>query len=221
MSNLWLEPVVEYYKIFFGDNADIVIDVGTRDGEDANFIKEKLNSKKVYAIDARENAVKETKTKYPDFMVFHTAITNYDGITSFCEVISDDKDYAGSSSIYNNKFERPEYEHLVIEVPTIRMKTFMDRHGLYDKTIDIMKVDIEGYTAQFLYSMDQYIYNVKMFHLETEKEATHDDHKNNLEVASYMREKGFRLIATQYEWDEEIEDQIWINKNFIEERYYG
>ena len=221
MSNNWLKPLVDYYKIFFGDNANLIIDVGTRDGDDAYFLQQALGASEIYTIDAREKAVKSTVEKYPHFKTFHIAIANYDGVTQFCEVISEDKDYAGSSSISNYKFSRPEYEHIVIEMPVIRMKTFMDRNALYDKTIDIIKVDIEGYTAQFLYSMDQYIHNVKMFHVETEKNATHRDHKNSSAVAAYMQEKDFMLIATQYEWGDEIEDQIWVNKKFLEKKHYG
>lgn len=221
MSNSWLNPLVNYYKIFFGEKANIIIDVGTRDGDDAFFLQQLLNANEIYTIDAREKAVQETINKYPNFKTFHTAIANYDGFTQFCEVISEDKDYAGSSSISNYKFSRPEYEHIIIEIPVLRMKTFMDRNDLYNKVIDIIKIDIEGYTAQFLYSMDQYIYNVKMFHMETEKNATHKDHRNSADVASYMREKGFMLVATQYEWGEEIEDQIWVNKKFLEKKHYG
>ena len=52
------------------------------------------------------DAVEITKEKYPDFNVFHTAISNYDGTTTFCSVLSEDPDYVGSSSIYNKKFKR-------------------------------------------------------------------------------------------------------------------
>lgn len=203
---------VSYYKIFFGNTAKVIFDVGTRDGDDAEYLRKALKGETIFAIDARHDAVEKTKKKYPEFRVFETAISNYTGTTSFCVVKSKNKDYSGSSSIYNNKFDRPEYAYEEIEVPVTTMKDFIENNNLENCIIDFMKVDIEGYTAQLLYGMGNYISNVKFFHLETEKYATHNDHKNSADVADYMRKRGFKLIGMQYEWGEDIEDQIWVNE---------
>ena len=106
LSSYWLEPLVSYYKIYFGDTAENIFDIGTRDGDDANFLKQELNTTNVYAIEARPQAAKLTKEKYPDFMVFETAVSDFSGETEFYEIVSEDADYVGSSSIYNNKFEK-------------------------------------------------------------------------------------------------------------------
>lgn len=215
LSTSWIRPAIDYYKIFFGDTADIVIDVGTRDGDDAFLISNELNSKYIYAIDAREEAVEETKNKYSNFNIFHTAISDYIGTTKFCSVISDDKDYAGSSSISNYKFAREEYKHKIIEVPVTTMDTFIEQNNLAFKFLDFVKVDIEGYTWEFLKGFQNHMNNVKMFHLETEIRSTHKKHKNSKEIKKYLKSKNFILVGTQYEWDSEIEDQIWINKYLI------
>ena len=215
MSVDWISPVIEYYKIFFGENADIIIDVGTRDGDDAYLIKEKLNGVYIYAIDARKEAAEETKNKYPNFNVFETAISNYVGTTKFYSVVSDNKDYSGSSSIYNKKFRRKEYKHEVIEVPVTTMDNFIESNSLEYKYLDIVKVDIEGYTYQFLEGFAKHMNNVKLFHLETEKHSTHKNHKNNKEIAELLQKNAFVLVAKQYEWGSDLEDQIWVNKYLI------
>jgi len=215
LSNYWIKPVIDYYKIFFGDVADIVIDVGTRDGDDAFLIQNELNSKYIYAIDAREEAANETKNKYPNFNVFHTAISDFMGTTNFCSVVSEDKDYSGSSSIYNYKFKRKEYAHEIIEVPVTTMDNFIETNNLDYKFLDVVKVDIEGYTWEFLQGFNKHMNNVKLFHLETEKISTHKKHKNSEKIKDFMQEKNFILVGTQYEWDKTIEDQIWINKYLI------
>lgn len=207
--------MVDYYKIFFGNDADIVIDIGTRDGDDAYFISSQLNSKNVYAVEARPDAAEQTKIKYPDFNVTQTAISNYNGNTQFCSVISEDKDYAGSSSISNYKFKRDEYKHEVIEIPVITMDKFIEDNNLTYRFLDIVKVDIEGYTWEFLEGFTEHINNVKLFHLETEKKSTHKGHRNSQEIKDFMFSKNFVLVGTQYEWDKEIEDQIWVNKYLI------
>lgn len=215
MSNAWIQPVIDYYKIFFGNDADIIIDVGTRDGDDAYLISSQLNSKQVYAIDARESAVKETKERYKEFNVFHTAISDYIGTTDFCSVTSSDKDYSGSSSIFNYKFSRKEYEHEKITVPVITMDKFIEQNNLEFKFLDLVKVDIEGYSWQFLQGFEKHINNVKMFHIETEKQPTHKEHRGSNMIKTFLYEKNFILVGTQYEWDKVIEDQIWVNKYLI------
>lgn len=47
-----LEPVVTNYRKFFGERAPIVIDIGTRDGDDAYYLYKNLKSTTVIAVDA-------------------------------------------------------------------------------------------------------------------------------------------------------------------------
>jgi FkbM family methyltransferase len=214
MENVWMEPVVDKYKKYFGDTANTIIDVGTRDGDDAEFLRERLSAENVYAIDANPLAVIDAKAKYPNFNVFETAISNYDGTTKFVQIVSEDKDHAGSSSIENYSFFK-DAEYNTIEVPVTRMDTFIKDNGLSDTIIDVIKVDIEGYTHEFLEGLGEYIKNVKLFHLETETFYRHHQHKTNNHIINFMINSGFLLCDVQYQWGEGIQDQIWINPNYI------
>lgn len=212
MENIWLQEVVDIYNKYFGNEADIIIDIGTRDGEDAAFLAEKLNGKNIFAVDARADAVELTKQKYTNFNVVKACITDTDSkVIDFYKVLSSDKDYSGSSSIYNEKLFRPEYAHEVIKLKTMTMKTFCRIYHIDKRLIDIIKVDIEGFTYQMLFGMEDKIKDTKLFHLETEKWSTHAEHKNSEQVAEFMRSNGFKLVSVQYEWGPDIEDQIWIN----------
>jgi FkbM family methyltransferase len=213
MKNVWLEPVVETYKKYFGDTANTIIDVGTRDGDDAEFFRERLSAKNIYAIDANPLAVADAKLKYPNFNIFETAVSNYDGTTKFVQIISDDKDHAGSSSIENYSFFE-EAQYNTIEVPVTRMDTLLDSLDI-EMPIDIIKVDIEGYTHEFLEGLGEYIKNVKLFHLETETFYRHFQHKTNNHIINFMINSGFLLCDVQYQWGEGIQDQTWINPNYI------
>lgn len=206
--------MVEKYKTYFGSNANIIMDIGTRDGDDAEYLREKLNANEVYAIDANPLAIADAKSKYPNFKIFETAISNYDGTTKFVQIVSDDKDHAGSSSIENYSFFE-EAEYNTIEVPVTRMDTFIEANELIDKTIDVIKVDIEGYTHEFLEGLGKYISNVKLFHLETETFYRHFQHKTNNHIINFMINSGFLLCDVQYQWGEGIQDQIWINSRYL------
>ena len=213
MENVWLEPVVEKYKKYFGDTANTVIDVGTRDGDDAEFLRERLSAKNVYAIDANPLAVADAKSKYPNFNIFETAVSNYDGTTKFVQIVSNDKNHAGSSSIENYSFFE-EAQYNTIEVPVTRMDTLLDSLDI-ELPIDIIKVDIEGYTHELLEGLGEYIKNVKLFHLETETFYRHFQHKTNNHIINFMINSGFLLCDVQYQWGEGIQDQTWINPNYI------
>jgi len=185
--------------------------VGTRDGDDAEFFRQKLNGSKVYAIDANPIAAKATREKYPNFQVFESAISNYIGKTKFVQIVSDDKEHAGSSSIENfSFFEEAQYN--TIEVPVTTMSKFLESNGLLHATIDIVKVDIEGFTHEFLEGMTEQIKNAKLFHLETETFYRHFQHKTNNHVINFMIKNGFLLCDVHYEWGEAIQDQTWINQ---------
>jgi FkbM family methyltransferase len=212
-NNEWLDPIVEQYKEYFGDKASIVFDVGSRDGHDAFYIGNQLKTRHVYTIDANPLAIENIKKNYPRFKTFYTAIHEYDGTTEFTQIVSDNKDHEGSSSIENfSFFEDATYN--TITVPVTRMDTFIESNKLQEKTLDIVKVDIEGYSYEFIMGMGEYVYNVKLFHLEAEMFDRHPGHKNNNLVIDLMTERGFLLCHTSYQW-EGIQDQIWINSRLI------
>lgn len=213
MENIWLQPAVETYKQYFGGTAETIIDVGTRDGDDAEFLRQQLGGKYIYAIDANPIAVEATMDRYPEFEVFETAISNYNGTTSFVQIVSDRIDEAGSSSIENYSFfEGATYN--TIDVNVIRMDKFIEEFVNQD-IIDFIKVDIEGYTYEFLEGLGKEINKVKMLHLETETFDRQEGHKNNNEVLNFMTNAGFLLAGVTYEWGPRIQDQVWINPNYI------
>jgi FkbM family methyltransferase len=214
-ENKWLEPIINKYQHYFGDKADVVFDIGSRDGDDAKFISEKLGATKVYAIEANPLAAKQIRKRHKDFNLFETAVSDYDGTTSFTQIISRHKDEAGSSSIQNySHFKGAEYN--VIEVPVSKMDTLLKSNKLEDLIIDIAKVDIEGYTYECITGWKDLVKNVKLFHLETETFYRHMNHKNNNHVINLMLRHGFLLCDTSYQWGESIQDQIWINTRYLD-----
>lgn len=219
-ENKWLEPVISKYNQYFGKTANVIFDIGSRDGDDAKFLQERLVAKQVYAIEANPLAARVISKKHKDFTLFKTAVSDYDGTTSFTQIVSDDKDHAGSSSIQNySHFDDATYN--TIEVPVARMDTLLRSNGLEDLIIDIVKVDIEGYTHECIDGWGDLVSNVKLFHLETETFYRHMNHKNNNHVINLMLKHGFLLCDVAYQWGEGIQDQIWINPRYIDSYSVG
>lgn len=210
-----LGSLVGIYKRHFGSVAEIVFDCGTRDGDDAAYLGERLQAKKVYAIDASPKAVEQTRESHPHLEVIHTALSNFNGESQFTQIISDRKDFEGSSSLITNAVF-PGALYSTYSVKVTRMDALLKELGLEQQTIGLMKVDLEGFTYEFLEGLGELIANVCVFHLETERFYRHVNHKNSEEVAQFMRNSNFDLMETSYEWGPSIEDQVWVNKGKLE-----
>lgn len=221
MDNKFLEPVVGIYKKYYGATAPVIIEVGSRDGDNAEYLRTKLKAKKAFAIEANPALVSGIAEAHPKLTVRETAISNFDGEAEFLQVNSDDVNLLGTSSLDTSKASREEmYKDVktkIITVPVQTLATFLEKEKLSKSVVDVVKIDIEGMTYQALVGMGDYITSVKMFHLETERKYPHPSHKNNIEVAGYMRSRGFFLAGVFYEWGPNVQDQIWMNKALLPE----
>jgi FkbM family methyltransferase len=206
-----LGSLVSIYQSTFGQTADIIFDCGTRDGEDAAYLMEKLQAKRVYAIDANPKAIAKTLALHPELTVIETALSNYIGTTTFTQIISERADYEGSSSFQIAPgFEGARKEQIEVSVTTMR-QLLIDL-GLEQETIDLIKVDLEGYSYEFLQGLGDNLKKTKVLHLETETFKRHEGHYNSLAVQDFMISAGFRLVDVSYEWGPTIEDQVWVNR---------
>lgn len=205
-----LGSIVLTYRARFGEIADVVFDCGTRDGDDAAYLQRQLKAKRVFAIDALPSACRQTEANHPELFVINTALSNYNGVASFTEIVSERKDHAGSSSFvlapgWDNEEKRE------MKTSVVTMARLIEDLGLADTMLDVVKVDLEGYTYEFLEGMGDYIHNAKVMHLETETFNRHEGHRSSKEVFDYMSSRGFVLYERSYEWGPSIEDQLWVN----------
>lgn len=214
MDNIWLESAVEAYRKYFGDTANIIIDIGTRDGDDAEYFRQKLNGKKIYAFDANPLAVSETKKRYPNFNVIESAVGSFNGQTSFTKIISENIDQAGCSSMeVVHEWDNVEYEKIL--TPITRLDSFLAEQEMSGVVIDIIKIDTEGFSWEVLMGMGDVLKNVRLMHVETETFDRHPGHKNNRQIADYLNNNKFICVDRSYEWGPLIEDQVWINQRFM------
>ena len=211
-----LESVVTMYRKHFGAEANVIVDIGTTDGDDAEYLFRKLYATTAIAIDANPDAVSLTKNKYPWMTVIYSAVTEKEGPVEFNKVIGNEIEFTGTSSIFNKdkSIDPPAdfYKGKVqtITVPANRMDTILASENITGP-IDVVKIDTEGYSWQVLQGFGERLKDVKLFHIETEKVQVHDDHVLSDQIVEFMRSNGFVLVDTSYEWGWSIEDQIWVN----------
>jgi FkbM family methyltransferase len=211
-----LEPVVTNYRKYFGAKAPLIIDIGTRDGDDANYLYKELQGTKVVAVDANPKCFQITKSRYPWMHTYQCAITDKDGETTFTQVIDDNVEILGTSSIFSKDTSiDPPASYFVrktreITVPTSRLDTLLGKTA-DTGIIDVVKIDTEGYSWQVLQGFGERLKDVKLFHIETESVQLHPEHMTKEKVVDFMASHGFVLVDTSHEWGDKMEDQIWVN----------
>jgi FkbM family methyltransferase len=215
-----LEPVITNYRKYFGTKAPLIIDIGTRDGDDANYLYQELQGKKVIAVDANPKCFQIVRSRYPWMQSYQCAITDKDGEITFNQVNDDNVEMLGTSSIFSKdtSIDPPaayfDGKTSQITVSTSRLDSLLTNTGDLE-TIDVVKIDTEGYSWQVLQGFGDRLKDVKLLHVETEIYQLHPDHVTGDKVAEFMRSKGFFLADTSHEWGDKMEDQIWVNPSLV------
>lgn len=216
-QNEWLQIVIDTYQKYFDGDVSRIIDAGSRDGDSAYWIASKLNVNEnceIMCIEARENAAQTIKEKYPNFLVFPTAISDFIGNASF--VSFNDEEFLGSSSLVPERAKAYAAASSIIEVPVTRLDMIINPGD-----IDILKIDVEGHSIPAILGMGERMKDVLVAHIETEtpERSAWGERANNIEVMTIMQDLGFSLANVSYEWGWSIQDQIWVNTRHL--RYNG
>jgi len=216
-SGTWLKPIIDGYKKYFDGSISKIVDVGSRDGDDAKWILKRLpieEDVQVICVEARKNAAEAIQKKYPNFLVFATAVSDFVGNSKFVEMT--EKEFAGSSSLVLERQNAYSTESIIIDVPVTRLDMILP-----PGTIDILKIDVEGHSIPVISGMGERMQDVLLAHIETETpdRKAWGELSNNLEVIAIMQDLGFSLASVSYQWGWSIQDQIWINTRH--ERYKG
>ena len=214
-SGIWLQPIIDGYQKHFSGPISKIIDVGSRDGDDAQWLLLQLGNEdacEVICIEARENAALEIKNKYPNFTVFQTAVSNFIGEAKFVQM--NNPEFFGSSSLELTRANAYQTESTIIDVPVTRLDAIIEP-GI----IDVLKIDVEGHSVPTIEGMGSLMKDVLIAHIETEtpERAAWGEPSNNLKVIEIMQDLGFCLANVSYQWGWGIQDQTWVNTKH--ERY--
>jgi FkbM family methyltransferase len=214
-SGIWLKPIINEYIKHFNDPISKIVDVGSRDGDDAKWILKRLpvqENVQVICVEARKNAAEAIQKKYPNFLVFATAVSDFVGSSKFVQMTEDE--FAGSSSLVLERQNAYPTESVIIDVPVTRLDLILP-----SGTIDILKIDVEGHSVPVISGMGERMQDVLLAHIETEtpERKAWGEPSNNLEVMAIMQDLGFSLADVSYQWGWSLQDQIWINTRH--ERY--
>ena len=195
--NKWLDPVVDSYRKYFGlSGHPTVWDVGSRDGRDgfelmkriSSDLRAELNSKLVL-IEPNPTQAEKIAETYPKATVYQLAIADRPGIEKF-KVYHGNEGDVGSSSLHMDWKKGSGLRSHIIEVQVVRLDELVDK-----ETIDIMKIDVEGYGYQALLGLGEKLDQVRVLHIETEHES-----KSDVKVKAYLEKRGWIITDITEQW---------------------
>ena len=190
-----------------------VLEIGSRDGDDANYYKEQFNllGTNVHIVEPNPIMFDEISKKYPNTVRWQYAIDLENGIKEFNQVIENNMVKIGVSSLLDRVDDfYDKYETRKILVTT---RTGYEILKCIGEDIDICKIDVEGMSYQVLISMGDLISKIKTLHIEAELREFWKDQKLYPDVHDYLIENGFELVWSQKMFYDAQIDTIWINKN--------
>lgn len=208
-----LESIVDSYKKNFGEKADTILEIGSRDGKDAYYLASMLEARKVYTFEANPICHQLIVNSYPEFRNICGAVSNFTGQAEFNAVASDNQDMVGTSSLRDRTDDWYDNKSNKITVNVDTMNNYIVKHRI-DPPFDVVKIDVEGCSYEVLEGFGVFINAVKVFHVENELYAFWKDQKLAAEVGELLQSYGF-VKDYEEKFGENSVDEVWINVNLF------
>lgn len=208
-----LSNLINIYKKYFGEVAEVILEVGSRDGDDAYQLFNALRGIHVYTLEANPECYKIIQSSYPQFINILGAASNFTGSAMFNAVHSSNWNEVGTSSLkdrtdswYDGKINK-----IIVNVDTMYNYIINNNIRL---PIDIMKLDVEGCSYEVLDGFKKYLKNIKIIHLEAESRQFWVDQKLSSDIEKLLELNNFRR-ELQTTFGLHSFDEVWINASFI------
>lgn len=190
----------ETYVAEFKSQPTSILDIGSRDGDDAERFRAwgDIKLENVFVVEPHPLSFKELVSHYPYFRTFQLAISETEGVVDFNAIPFEyGVDKVGTSSLRHlddnlmKRIGEIDPQHW-IKVLSITGKTLMQLIDMPE--IDLVKIDVEGMTYEVLKSFGEDIRKFKMLHIEVEKIPFWSGQHCYDEVKKYLESMGFKEL---------------------------
>ena len=141
--------------------------------------------------------------------VHQIAASDRDGVATFTMIMPGGGRNPGKSSLLSRDDSQGDgYEQ--VQVPTLRMDTFMYRYKL--AKIDVLKLDVEGFTYEVLDGFGARLKDVGVMHIECEHIPIWNNQRVYADVERLLIQHGFGMLAFRTVWPQS--DSVWVQNQF-------
>ena len=210
----------QFYKAFldhFKEPPISILEIGSRDGHHAEELRKLANIEpcSVNVVEPHPVSYRNIIKTYPDFKMFEFAISDTPGVLPFNAISPDiyTQDVVGTSSLLPlvERVRLGSAQANWIKVLAITGQTLLQ---LIDRwQIDLVKIDVEGYTYQVLKSFGADIRLLKALHVEVELEPFQlwEGQHSYQEIHQYLSSFGFKeLYYNPLFWKGYQGDNVWV-----------
>ena len=202
-----------------------LIDVGSHHGESINFFKKNFLVKKIFAFEADKesfNILKKNTEKLSGLKIFNIAIgdnngfvnfkKHYDSESSTVVEINKNSNYYKKKNFYLNFFNFKKSIFPEEKIKICRLDNIIDSNEF--KSIDLLKIDTEGYDFHVIKGLGKLIKKVKYIYFE---HHFHDMLKKDYkftDVDNFLKNNNFKKEFKTKMFFRKTFEYIYTNNNF-------
>ena len=168
------------------------IEIGSRDGHDTNYISHYWNvdPSKCYIIEAHPDCYQYIINMYPQFNTLNVAASNKTEVVTFNAGIIGVENNIGRSSVL--EYTKGEFINKLVEVDAWKIVDVMNHFNI--DTIDLAKVDVEGFTLQVLEGFEEKLVGFKAIQMELESAEVWKGQSLYDDVVTFMKHNNFYVV---------------------------
>ena len=213
---------LKFLKKLHGKSFDIVLDIGCHRSETVKLINKAFNVKMIYAFDADKKLIEHNKKlNFPNVSFIPKGVGEIDGkkkmfkykftpINSFVELNRKSK-YTMKRQRILNFIYGIKKQNQIVYADLIKLDTFIRLKKI--KSIDLVKIDTEGYEFNVLKGFSKEIKKVKIILLEHHYDSMLKKNYKFSNVHNFLTKKGFKKVYKNKMLFRHIFEYIYINQS--------
>ncbi len=187
-------------KKYFGqENIKVILDIGSRLGNESIALKRAFPNAKVYAFECNPDCINGWKNnvKSRDIFLVEKAVSDVDGTVNFYPInkektITPHEDgNIGASSLFKANPEYPyeKYSQDCIKVQSTTIETWARANDI--RQIDLIWIDLQGAELKAFIGMKDILKSVKMIHTEVSFKPVYIGQPLFKDINVYLKKKNF------------------------------
>jgi len=203
-----MNSFINYYEKNINKVPQTIFEIGAREANDSIGFKNRYPQSIVYAFEAHPDCYLAHYDNVIKNNVNYYNIGMWDKET---EIVFYDKNISSGISSFRNRGDQYGTNKFILKTST--PLKFVNEKNI--KSIDILKIDVEGCTYEILQGFGDFIKNIKLMHIETERHQHFEGQYTEDKIFELLLNNNFKLLEHSWCCLEQY-DSVWIN-NSIEQ----
>jgi FkbM family methyltransferase len=210
-ASISMDKIASLLKKNSNINITNIFEIGANLGQDAENLRAlfQLEQKDVFVFEPHPDLFNRIIKRY-NFNAFNLAIGDKTGVIDFNFVKLTTLNSGVSSALKHKTLNDDLF--FTQKTQLLTLKDFVESNNI--KSIDLLKIDVEGYTFEVLSGSGDFINNIKVIQLESELNEVWVGQVTFNVVANFLSLKHFQMVHFEL-LDGNQCDSMWIRKEYL------